>query len=249
MNTGTLRTHVQDKIATVVFSHPAANSLPSHLLLQLTNEFEQLSLRSDVQAIVLKSEGASAFCAGASFEELSAVVTEAEAVRFFRGFAHVLNAMRACTKAIIGSIHGKTVGGGVGLAAACDLCYATSSAAIKLSELTIGIGPFVIEPAVKRKIGKAAFSSLSLDATRWHTAEWACEKGLYARVFSTKESMEAAIASLARTFAAYAPEALVQLKKIHWEGTEDWPSLLPRPCGYKRKIIAFSSFQKSSVRP
>ena len=237
MNKGTLQTTVHQKIAKVTFSHPAGNSLPSHLLLQLANEFEQLSLRDDVQVIVLKSEGNRAFCAGASFDELLEVSNEADGIRFFRGFAHVLNAMRSCTKIIIGSVQGKTVGGGVGLAAACDVCYATDAAAIKLSELSLGIGPFVIEPAVQRKIGTAAFCKLTLEASHWHAAEWAEDKGLYAKVFPTQEALEQAVDLLAEELSQSSLDAMAALKKIFWKGTDSWPILLTERAEISGKLV------------
>ena len=173
---GSLYTNIQGAIATVEFGHPASNSFPSELLARLTKELNTLALNDEVSVIVLKSEGERAFCAGASFDELVAITNLAEGQKFFSGFANVINAMRTCGKLIIGRIQGKTVGGGVGLAAACDYALATEHAAIKLSELTIGIGPFVIEPAVSRKIGVAATAELTLDATHWKNAYWAKEK-------------------------------------------------------------------------
>ena len=168
MNQGNLYTQIQNKIATVEFSHPASNSFPSELLSRLAKAFNELSLQEEVHVIILKSEGERAFCAGASFDELVAIESLSDGKNFFLGFANVINAMRTCKKPIIGRVQGKTVGGGVGLAAACDCVYATDKAAIKLSELTIGIGPFVIAPAVERKMGLAALSELTLDATQWH---------------------------------------------------------------------------------
>ncbi len=149
---GSLITTIENKIATLEFGHPASNSFPSDLLARLTNELNSLNKNTEVSVIVLKSSGTGAFCAGASFDELKAVSNIEEATKFFSGFANVVNAMRNCSKIIIGRIHGKSVGGGVGIAAACDYALAVSGSHIKLSELTIGIGPSVIEPAVSRKI-------------------------------------------------------------------------------------------------
>jgi len=174
---GTLETTIQNKIATVTFGHPASNSFPSEQLQRLTNEINTLSSNNDVTVIVLKSEGEGAFCAGASFDELLAVSNLEEGAKFFSGFANVINAMRKCSKLIVGRIHGKAVGGGVGLAAACDYALATTESAIKLSELAIGIGPFVIEPAVTRKIGKSAVGEMTLAAQEWKKATWEHEKG------------------------------------------------------------------------
>lgn len=226
MSNGSLYTHIQGAIATIEFFHPASNSMPSELLQRLATAFTDLSNNDAVRVIILKSEKDGAFCAGASFDELVSISTVEEGKLFFEGFANVINAMRTCSKIIIGRIQGKTVGGGVGLAAACDYCMATESASIKLSELTIGIGPFVIEPAVTRKIGLAAVSELTLDATSWQTAYWAKEKGLYAKVFETIDELDKEIAIFSEKLASYTPNSLAEMKKVFWKGTENWDTLL-----------------------
>lgn len=230
---GTLQTTIQNKIATVTFGHPASNSFPSEQLQRLTNEINALNNNNDVTLIVLKSEGEGAFCAGASFDELLAVSNLEEGARFFSGFANVINAMRKCSKLIVGRIHGKAVGGGVGLAAACDYAMATTESAIKLSELAIGIGPFVIEPAVSRKIGKSALGEMTLGAHEWKNATWAQEKGLYAKVFDTVSDLDTELENFTAKLANYNPEALADMKKVLWEGTENWDTLL-----YERAAIS-----------
>jgi len=245
MSNGSLYTHIQNNIATVTFFHPASNSFPSELLARLAEAFNELSSNSDVQVIVLKSEKEKAFCAGASFDELVAISTLEEGKKFFLGFANVINAMRNCTKIIVGRIQGKAVGGGVGLAAACDYCFATEQASIKLSELTIGIGPFVIDPAVKRKIGLAAFSELSLDATSWQTAYWAKEKGLYAKVFTTLDEMDKEVDNFLLKLSKYNIEALNELKKVLWKDTENWDNLLEQRAEISGKLVLSESTKKA----
>lgn len=226
MENGSLYTHIQNKIAVIEFFHPAGNSLPGELLSRLTAAFNELSANNEVNVIILKSEKENTFCAGASFDELSSISTAEEGNKFFLGFANVINAMRKCSKLIIGRIQGKAVGGGVGLAAACDYCFATEQASIKLSEFTIGIGPFVIAPAVARKMGLAALSELTLDASSWQNAYWAKEKGLFAKVFETVNEMDKEVDYLALKLSQYNPEALKEMKKVLWEGTEHWDILL-----------------------
>lgn len=243
---GSLYTQIVNRVATVEFGHPASNSFPGVLLDRLTKELNQLSENDDVSVIVLKSEGNRAFCAGASFDELIAIDTLEEGKTFFAGFANVINAMRTCSKIIIGRIQGKAVGGGVGLAAACDYVLATEHASIKLSELTIGIGPFVIAPAVKRKIGVAGLSELTLAATDWKNAYWAKEKGLYAQVFETREELDNEVAVLANKLASYNPEALAQMKKVLWEGTENWNKLLAERAEISGKLV-LSDFTKQAL--
>ncbi|WP_349352225.1 MULTISPECIES: enoyl-CoA hydratase/isomerase family protein [unclassified Flagellimonas] len=223
---GSLYTKIENGIATVEFGHPASNSFVSELLARFTREFEKLAENKEVSVILLKSEGERAFCAGASFDELVAVSNLEEGKQFFSGFAHVINAMRKCPKPIIGRVQGKTVGGGVGLASACDYVHATVEAAIKLSEISIGIGPFVIAPAVERKMGKAALAELTLYPTEWKNAYWAKEQGLYAKVYDSIADMDKELDIHLQKLATYNPEALSEMKKVLWEGTEHWDDLL-----------------------
>ena len=243
---GSLYTHTENNIATIEFGHDASNSFPSELLGRLTKAFNELSNNESVRVILLKSEGDKAFCAGASFEELIAVTNLEEGKQFFSGFANVINAMRKCKKPIIGRIQGKTVGGGVGLASACDYCLATEAASIKLSELTIGIGPFVIAPAVTRKIGLAAFEALAWDASQWKNAYWAKEKGLYARVFETITELDKEVQVFAERLASYNPKATQQMKKISWQGTEHWQELLIERAAISGELV-LSEFTKKAL--
>ncbi len=243
---GTLLTTIENKIATVQFGHPASNSFPRVLLDRLTNELTYLSDNQEVSVIVLKSEGIGAFCAGASFDELLAVSTFDEGTRFFTGFANLINAIRSCKKIIIGRIQGKAVGGGVGIIAACDYAMATQESSIKLSELAIGIGPFVIEPAVSRKIGKMAMSEMTLAAHEWKTASWAHQKGLYAKVLLTQEELDIEIASFSQKLANYNPEALTEMKKVFWEGTAHWDKLLKERASISGRLV-LSDFTKNTL--
>jgi methylglutaconyl-CoA hydratase len=243
---GTLLTIIENKIATVQFGHPGSNSFPRVLLDRLTNELTYLSDNEEVLVIVLKSEGTGAFCAGASFDELLAVTTFDEGTRFFTGFANLINAMRSCKKIIIGRIQGKAVGGGVGIIAACDYALATQDSSIKLSELAIGIGPFVIEPAVSRKIGKMAMSEMALAAHEWKTASWAFQKGLYAKILETQEELDIEVNSFSKKLATYNPEALTEIKKVFWEGTSHWDKLLKERASISGKLV-LSDFTKNTL--
>ena len=243
---GSLYTNIKNKIAIIEFGHPASNSFPSELLARLTKELHNLSKNDEVSVIILKSEGDRAFCAGASFDELISISNLEEGKQFFSGFANVINAMRTCGKIIIGRIQGKTVGGGVGLASACDYALATEAASIKLSELTIGIGPFVIEPAVTRKMGLAATSELTLDATSWKNAYWAKEKGLYANVFETIKELDDEVDLLASKLASYNPQALSELKKILWQNTDNWDVLLQERAKISGELV-LSDFTKTAL--
>ena len=243
--TGSLTTIIENKIATIEFGHPASNSLPGELLRRLTQEFHNLSANPAVSVIVIKSTGTGVFCAGASFDELLAVSNHEEGIRFFSGFAHLINAMRCCKQLIIGRVQGKAGGGGVGIAAACDYTFATSASSIKLSELAIGIGPFVIEPAVSRKIGKAAMGEMTLEAHEWKTPEWAHLKGLYAKVVENQTELENEVAHLASKLASYNPEALTGMKKVLWEGTENWETLLLERAAISGKLVLSEATKKA----
>ncbi len=243
---GTLITTIENKIATLEFGHPASNSLPSELLNRLTNELNNLSTNAEVSVIVLKSGGTSAFCAGASFQELLAVSNLEDATKFFSGFANVLNAMRTCSKIIIGRVHGKAVGGGVGIIAACDYVFATMNSSIKLSELSIGSGQFVIEPALSRKIGKAATAELTLASNEWKDSEWARSKGFYTKVFAGQVTLDIELAQFSSKLASYNLEALTETKKILWEGTENWDTLLYERAQISGRLV-LSDFSRTAL--
>ncbi|WP_396177889.1 enoyl-CoA hydratase/isomerase family protein [Flavobacterium sp.] len=243
---GSLYTNTQNKIATIEFSHPSSNSFPSELLQRLTNELQKLSQDKSVSVIILKSEGDKTFCAGASFDELLQIDDLQKGEKFFSGFANVINAMRKCPQLIIGRIQGKAVGGGVGLAAACDYAFATEASSIKLSELTIGIGPFVIAPAVERKIGTAALAELTIGGHEWQNAYWAKEKGLYAKVYETISEMDKEVDFLAQKLASYNPEALAEMKTVLWENTAHWDELLHERAAISGKLV-LSEFTKNAL--
>lgn len=226
MTNGYVSTETHNGITTIEFFHPQSNSLPRKLLGELAHEIHTAGIDKDTKVIVLRSGGEKAFCAGASFDELTRIEDKEKGYAFFSGFAEVINAMRKNQKLIIGRIHGKCVGGGVGLASAVDYAIATEAAQIKLSELAVGIGPFVVGPAVQRKIGMSAFSQLAIDATMWRNADWARRKGLFAECHPTVESMDESIQRLSNQLAQSSTEAMHELKKIFWLGTDDWDVLL-----------------------
>ncbi|MEZ4936023.1 MAG: enoyl-CoA hydratase/isomerase family protein [Crocinitomicaceae bacterium] len=237
---------IDNGIATVEFGHPLSNSLPGKILAKLANTITELGQNKDVKVIVLKSAGEKAFCGGASFDELISIKDLATGKVFFSGFANVINACRKCPKLIIGRVHGKAVGGGVGVASAVDYCFATKHASVKLSELAVGIGPFVVGPAVERKIGLSGMSQLAIDATEWQTAQWAKEKGLYAEIFDTAEEMDEAISTLAGKLSKSNPEAMELLKKVFWQGTENWDDLLAERAAMSGKLV-LSDFTVNAI--
>lgn len=223
---GTIKSTVENGIGTITFFHPQSNSMPGVQLRNLATEIEKLGKDDRAKVIVLQSEGEKAFCAGASFDELISIKDIDTGLKFFSGFAMVINAMRKAPKFIIARVQGKAVGGGVGIAASADYTFAVNDASIKLSELAVGIGPFVVGPAVERKVGTSAFCQLTINATEWQTAQWAKEKGLYADVFANAAEMDKGIQTLAGKLATSNPEAMMMLKKVMWEGTENWDTLL-----------------------
>jgi len=234
---GYVHTEIHNGIATIEFFHPQSNSLPHKVLTDLANEIHDVGVDPVSKVIVLRSAGEKAFCAGASFDELTRIDNDKKGFDFFSGFANVINAMRKCPKLIIGRIHGKCVGGGVGLAAAVDYAIALEGADVKLSELAVGIGPFVVGPAVQRKLGLSAFTQLTIDAAMWRNSDWARRKGLYAELHPTVESMDESVSRLANQLAHSNPEAMSELKKIFWQGTDDWDDLLCRRAEISGRLV------------
>lgn len=243
---GKVESTIENGIGTVTFFHPQSNSLPGEILGKLATAITSLGNNADAKVIVLKSEGEKAFCAGASFDELISINNFETGKKFFSGFAHVINAMRKTPKFVIARVQGKAVGGGVGLACAADYTYGIDNCAVKLSELAVGIGPFVVGPAVERKIGSAAFSQLSINATEWHSAQWAKEKGLYAELFTSISEMDNAINNLADKLSKSNPEAMMLLKKAFWQGTDHWDKLLFERAEMSGKLV-LSDFTRKAI--
>ena len=242
-----VQTEVDDRgVGTITFAHPASNSLPGHLLRKLAESITAAGKADDIKVVVLRSAGDRAFCAGASFDELVAIQNEQEGLDFFSGFAMVINAIRTCPKFVVGRVQGKAVGGGVGLASAVDICYATSFASVKLSELAVGIGPFVVGPAVERKIGTSAMGMLAIDAKSWKDADWAAQQGMYTQVFDNASDMDDAIEALTTDLASSNPEAMSELKRVLWEGTEHWDDLLMERAAVSGRLV-LSSFTKDAI--
>ncbi len=241
-----VKSQLHQGITAIEFFHPQSNSLPGKILHDLAAAITHAGEDPNTIVIILRSAGEKAFCAGASFDELVEIKSEAEGLHFFSGFAHVINAIRTCPKFIIGRIQGKCVGGGVGLAAAVDYAIATDGADIKLSELAVGIGPFVVGPAVERKIGTSAFSLLAIDATMWRNAEWARKRGLFAELHPTAEQMDESIRRLSNVLVHSSPEAMAEMKKMFWKGTEHWDKLLIERAAISGRLV-LSDFTKKSI--
>jgi methylglutaconyl-CoA hydratase len=243
---GAVTSRVTEGIGHVEFGHPKSNSLPGRLLRGLADEIAVVGARDDVRVVIVRSIGTGPFCAGASFDELAAIADQASGKEFFMGFARVILAMTRCAKPVIARVQGKTVGGGIGIVAASDYAIATSGAAIRLSELAIGIGPFVVGPAIERKVGIGAFAAMATDAD-WRDAAWAERHGLYARVVESIEALDSAIETFAATLAASNPEALAQIKRITWAGTDEWPRLLEERAALSGRLV-LSRFARDAIQ-
>ena len=242
-----VKQHTKNGIGIIEFFHPAHNSLPSHLLSELARAITIAGEDENIKVIVLQSGGDRTFCAGASFEELVDIENEESGKEFFSGFANVINAMRKNPKLIIGRVQGKAVGGGVGLASATDYCMATKFAEIKLSELNVGIGPFVVGPAIQRKIGLSAMSQIAMNANSFYSAEWAMDKGLFAKVFDSISELDEAILAFAEQLCTYNPKAMTEMKTMFWRGTEDWDMLLMQRAKISGRLV-LSEFTKDKLR-
>jgi methylglutaconyl-CoA hydratase len=243
---GYIKQEFNDGVATIEFFHPLSNSLPSRLLAQLASAIREAGQDEVVKVILLRSAGERAFCAGASFDELISIQDLDQGKKFFSGFANVINAMRECPKFIVGRVHGKAVGGAVGLASAVDYCFATKHASVKLSELAVGIGPFVVGPAVERKIGLSGMSELAINATEWRDADWAHQKGLYYHLHESAEEMDQEIEALLQRLKGFNPDAMRQLKQVFWQGTEHWEVLLERRAAISGELV-LSDFTRNAI--
>lgn len=244
---GSITHHIENSVSTIKFYHPKGNSLPGSLLKDLAVKIKEASEAEESHVILLTSGGDGAFCAGASFDELLAISTLEEGKAFFMGFANVINAMRQSKKFIVARIHGKVVGGGVGIAASADYTFAHSSASVKLSELAVGIGPFVVGPAVGRKIGVGAFTTLSMDARSWFGSKWALQNNLYSRVFESIDEMDSAIDKLTGELASSNPQAMKELREIQWNGTGHWGPTLEQRAEISGRLV-LSDFTRNFIR-
>ena len=247
LSQGYINSSIEDGLATIEFFHPLSNSLPSKLLAELAAAITEAGNNDAVKVLLLKSAGERAFCAGASFDELISIEDLDQGKKFFSGFANVINAMRKCPKFIIGRVHGKAVGGAVGLASSVDYCFATKFASVKLSELAVGIGPFVVGPAVERKIGLSGMSELAINATEWRDAQWAHQRGLYYHLHEDAAEMDEAIDALVTRLKGFNPEAMRQLKEVFWQGCEHWDKLLAERAAISGTLV-LSDFTRNAIQ-
>lgn len=243
---GHVNLSVSNRVATISFYHPANNSLPSNLLHQLVNAINNAGQDPSVSVVVLKSEGEKVFCAGASFDELAAIQDFETGKAFFLGFANVINAMRKCPKFVIVRAHERAIGGGVGICAAADYCLATTKSTIRLSELAVGIGPFVIGPAVERKIGLSGYAEMSISAHEWRLPEWAKEKGLFNEVFESTVLLDDYLRRFTAQLTQYNPEAMRELKQVFWQHTEHWDTLLTERASISGRLV-LSDYTKNAI--
>jgi len=247
MSTAYVKQTIENQVGYIEFFHPEHNSLPGNLLSKLIQIITDAGTNDAIKVIVLQSGGDRTFCAGASFKELININDEEAGKVFFSGFANIINAMRKCPKFIVGRIQGKAVGGGVGLASATDYCMATKFAAIKLSELNVGIGPFVVGPAVERKLGLSAMSQIAIDANSFYSAEWAKQKGLFTQVYESTDELDEAVKAFAENLCKYNPEAMREMKTVFWKGTEDWDTLLLERAKISGQLV-LSEFTKEKLK-
>lgn len=245
LGSGAVTCTITDGIANVSFYHPKSNSLPAALLSDLAGRIAAVSKHPQTKVVVIRSEGTGTFCAGASFDELKRIDSPAAGKEFFMGFARVVLAMRNCPKPIISRVQGKVVGGGVGIVAASDYVLAVPDAPVRLSELAVGIGPFVVGPAIERKIGKSAFSAMALDAD-WRDAQWCVAHGLYSRICDNVAALDQVLGTLAHRLAAFNPEAITHLKAALWEGTESWDQLLEERAAMSGTLV-LSDFTRNAI--
>jgi methylglutaconyl-CoA hydratase len=242
---GYVRSDVQDGVATLTFFHPKSNSLPGRLLAELAAAVTDAGRNAEAKVIVLRSDGEGAFCGGASFAELQAISDAESGKRFFMGFVNLILAMIRAPKFVVTRVHGKAVGGGVGIVSASDFAVAAKGASLKLSELAVGLGPFIVGLPIQKKIGLGAFSAMSIDAD-WRDAEWGYRHGLYAELHDDVAALDAALDRRVKTLASSNPQAMAQLKKVFWEGTEEWSAQLDARAGMSGTLV-LSDFTSKAV--
>jgi methylglutaconyl-CoA hydratase len=243
---GEVAVRLADGVATIQFAHPKGNCLPSALLRRMAESIDAIGADPNARAVVLRSAEPGPFCAGASFDELKSIRDQVTGKEFFMGFGRLILAMRGCPKFIIARVHGKVVGGGVGLVAAADYAIASSGAAVRLSELAVGIGPFVVGPVIQRKIGVGAFQALAVDAAGWRDAAWGERHGLFAQVVSDDEALDGTVAVLAERLASSNPEAIARMKGTFWQGTDDWEVLLEKRAEMSGALV-LSEFTRNAI--
>ena len=242
---GYVRSQVEEGVATITFFHPKGNSLPGRLLAELAAAVTDAGRNADARVIVLRSDGYGPFCAGASFAELQAISDAESGKKFFMGFVNLIIAMIRAPKFIVTRVHGKVVGGGVGIVSASDFAIAANSASLRLSELAVGLGPFIVGLPIQKKIGLGPFSAMAVDAD-WRDAEWGHRHGLYAELHDDVASLDAALDSRVKTLASSNPEAMAQLKKVFWEGTDGWSAELDARAGMSGTLV-LSDFTSKAV--
>jgi len=242
---GTVSTQVADGIGLIEFHHPKGNSLPGALLRALAAAVKAMGEDPAVRVIGLRSAGVGPFCAGASFDELVAISDATQGQEFFSGFSRVILAMIRAPKLVVTRVQGRAAGGAVGLIAASDYALASTKGWTKLSELAVGIGPFVVGPVIERKIGLAAYSQMAVDAD-WRDAAWSETAGLYARVLESEVLLEEAFTAQLRTLAASNPEAMALMKQVFWQGTERWESLLAERAAMSGRLV-LSEFTRGAI--
>ena len=244
---GTVKLKKENKVGRIEFFHPKGNSLTSEIMENLVSSLNKAEGDSDINVIIIESIGQTTFCSGASLSEIKSIKNIESGINFFMGFARLLNTIREMSKFVLARVHGKIVGGGVGLVSACDYSFALENSSIKLTELSIGLGPYVIEPALSRKIGNTSFTNLSLDSSEWKTANWGLEKGLYAHLSQNIELMDNALNQKAKIISSYSPEACRQLRKLHWKNTEHWETLLPENAKITARLV-LSDFSQKQIK-
>lgn len=242
---GTVQASVADGVGTVEFSHPKGNSLPAKLLDDLAGAITKLGNDAAARVIVLRSAGTGAFCAGASFDEFVTLADAEAGKRFFSGFSRVVLAMVRAPKFVLTRVHGRAAGGALGVIAASDYSIALRTASVKLSELQVGIGPFVVGVVIERKLGLAPFQSLAVHAD-WHDADWCERHGLYSALVDDEAALDVAVEAHAKRLASSNPDAMAEMKRIFWHDIGDWEERMNERAAMSGRMV-FSNFTHAAL--
>jgi methylglutaconyl-CoA hydratase len=202
------------KIATIWMNRPEVfNAFNEQLIADLTDACRMLDMDPAVRVVVLAGRGKH-FSAGADLNWMrrAAEGSEADNLDDARRFARMLQALSGLSKPTVARIQGAALGGGTGLAAACDMAVASEDAVFSTSEVKFGIIPAVISPYVLRAIGPRQALRYFQTAERI-SAQRALSIGLVSEV-TPVDALDAGVAALIEPLLAGAPSAQKAAKDL-----------------------------------
>ena len=189
------------------------NAFNARLIADLTRAFDEIARSPDVRAVVLAAEGA-AFCAGADLNWMQSMASFTWDENFADGqaLAHMLHTLYTCPVPVVGRVQGDCYGGGVGLAAVCDVVVAAEGVQFCLSEAKLGLVPATISPYVIRALGAQAARRYFVTAERF-SAQRAQALGWVAEVCPA-EQLDVQVEAIVKAIVANGPVATRRCKRL-----------------------------------